>query len=681
MRLAALAFVMVSFAVRAQDVEPPTLIDDPSLKPVVRPAGDAGVRGQPKVDPKLKPVKPPPVAPVVPAALPSNPAALKLVAVGDAELLKAVAAWRTAVTQGDVGAEGKARAALLSLRDDGGLTGVEGVAMGLLRAARAREKAGDAATAVDLGLAAVSLAPTLPAGRVGLAWLYLAVDPTEPGRVVKELGAALRATLADPRFLRPAVADVAVAGLAAVAVLASVLVFVLAARRLRYCLHDLHFFFPRLMARWQSATIGVLVLGIPFVFRMGLVPSLLLVLAALCLYLSLAERVVASVLVASLGLVPVGAGRLASWASWNGTRAEDVAIVARGDLGSDAAASRLEVRAANSPLGYAELYALGLRELRRGRADAAVARFQSALVTRPNDPLASVNLAVAMIAAGDLQNPKELLEQAQRALPGRPEPSFNLARYYQRRVATSAAENAALEVDQGNAAMSQARALGADRPEPSADAPSALSYLWAVPLPAAELGALAESPDAQDKVQAQVSSFLLGDVSGLWAWLYPLLAGAAIVGLGFLSRPLDASKACEKCGRPASHRGDPELQPGSTMCAQCVNVFARKGVVPPSLKVRKQAEVDRYATFVEQVSRVLGLVCSGMGHVFRGQVVRGVVWALVFLFFASLVVLRAGVMRVEWEGLSPGVRLGLYLPLGLLVWALSLRSLWVKEQA
>ena len=55
-------------------------------------------------------------------------------------------------------------------------------------------------------------------------------------------------------------------------------------------------------------------------------------------------------------------------------------------------------------------------------------------------------------------------------------------------------------------------------------------------------------------------------------------------------------------------------------------------MVPPSLKVRKQADVERYETTTAQISKVLALVCSGMGHVFQGQALKGALWALGFLF-------------------------------------------------
>jgi len=78
---------------------------------------------------------------------------------------------------------------------------------------------------------------------------------------------------------------------------------------------------------------------------------------------------------------------------------------------------------------------------------------------------------------------------------------------------------------------------------------------------------------------------------------------------------------------------------------QCVNVFARKGVVPPAVKVRKQAEVDRYKAGWAGSRNLFGLLCSGAGHVFAGLPVRGALYAFAFLFLAFSAVFRAGVLR------------------------------------
>jgi hypothetical protein len=115
------------------------------------------------------------------------------------------------------------------------------------------------------------------------------------------------------------------------------------------------------------------------------------------------------------------------------------------------------------------------------------------------------------------------------------------------------------------------------------------------------------------------------------------------------------------------------------MCTQCINVFARKGVVPPSLKVRKQVEVARYQQTLGRASYVFGLLCSGMGHVFSGWPVRGAIYGFVFLFTVVMFVQRDGVLRVLYEGPPMVLKL---LPLGVifaLVYLLSLRGLFRRQ--
>jgi hypothetical protein len=168
---------------------------------------------------------------------------------------------------------------------------------------------------------------------------------------------------------------------------------------------------------------------------------------------------------------------------------------------------------------------------------------------------------------------------------------------------------------------------------------------------------------------------LVGDVPSAVAIVYPLIVALALLGFGFLGKSLEAAKVCNRCGRPVSKRGDPDVSPGSPMCTQCVNVFARKNVVAPSVKVRKQLEVARYESQMERASTILGVLWSGMGHVFSGAPVRGAIYGYLFVLAITGAVLRAGVVRPPFEGVPMVVRL---VPLALLfftVYPLSLLRL------
>lgn len=653
---------------------PPKKAD--AVAPVARPA-DAGTKatGTAKKDPK----KPPEPAPAPRA--PATP--LAVTRANDADLGAAWDKWRLANASPDIKAEAAARKELLKLKKEIGASNLESFAQGMLRAALVHEAAGDSAGAIDLGLSAVELAPDVPSSWLGLARVYVSVDPSGLGRIIDAFKTALVKTVSDPRYLRPAIADFATALLTALTALAVAVVVVLFARRARYFFYDFHFLFPKALARWQSAAIAALILLLPVVFRMGVAPALLAGFAAVVLYLTTAERVVAAVLVTLLGAMPTLGALVVRQTAFAGTPAETAYLLEQGGEGAEQLAQGVAKKAAEDKATFAELFALGRFELRRGQLDLAVPRLKAALLKRPNEPRAELNLGVATLLTGDLENPKSLFENTAKAEPSLAEPLFDLARLYQRRGATLGNDVLAAELDRANAAMVEARvrnpAIPADEKPAAGEKLSANTYLMTLPLASADLLSLARLPEAEERVHSQLSASLLGDLPELVAPFFPALGALLLLVLGFLSRALEAARPCTKCGAPVSRRGDRELPKGSQMCTQCVNVFARKGVVPPSLKVRKQLEVSRYQTRMERLSFAFGLACSGMGHVFTGLVVRGTAYGFLFLLVIVLFLQRNGVLRAPYESAPMVLRL---VPLGLVflgVYLLSLRGLFRRQ--
>jgi hypothetical protein len=180
-------------------------------------------------------------------------------------------------------------------------------------------------------------------------------------------------------------------------------------------------------------------------------------------------------------------------------------------------------------------------------------------------------------------------------------------------------------------------------------------------------------------VRSQLAVMMTGDVSETAGMFYPLVISLVLLFVGTLSQTLGAARVCNKCGRAVSRRADPEVSDGSQMCTQCVNVFAKKNIAAPSLKVRKQLEVARYQSRIERTAYVLGVAVSGMGHVFAGWPVRGAVFGFFFLFSVIAFVFRAGVLRVPYEPLPLAVRLVPATLLFAVVYLLSLRGLRKKQ--
>ena len=106
-----------------------------------------------------------------------------------------------------------------------------------------------------------------------------------------------------------------------------------------------------------------------------------------------------------------------------------------------------------------------------------------------------------------------------------------------------------------------------------------------------------------------------------------------------------------------------------------MNVFARKGLVAPQVKLRKQIEVDRYQTRTDRLAWLFGILFSGGGHLVSGVPVRGALFLFTFLFLISAVVLRDGVVRAPYGELPVWLRLLPALVTMVCVYLFSLRSL------
>jgi hypothetical protein len=196
-----------------------------------------------------------------------------------------------------------------------------------------------------------------------------------------------------------------------------------------------------------------------------------------------------------------------------------------------------------------------------------------------------------------------------------------------------------------------------------------------VPLEREVLKSYAAAGDAGDRVRSQLTLMLLGDLPAQVAPFFPALVAALLLGFGGLARTLRAARECNRCGKAVSSRGDPDVSPGSLMCTQCVNVFAKKNVVAPSLKVRKQLEVARYHSRLERTGVVLSAVWSGMGHVFAGLPVRGALIGFAFIAALAGTFLRAGLLRTPYESLPTALKVAPLLVLLVAVYVLSFRAL------
>ncbi len=675
--LAALLALLASQVAPAQ-VEPPRPVEELEQEPPKRPPPRRPVP-PPEPPPPARAVPPRTAAPAVPkaaeVAAPTAARTLPLPIVptaGDSELLSTFRRWQQAEREGASRVADGARSDLLGLREDLGISDLEPMSVAMLRAATERRRRQDMRGSVELASVAAELSPSVPYVYLGLAQAQLAEEPLAWGRVVVSLKAAARAFWDDPRYARSALADVGSALLFAWVATAVAAMAVLFLRHAPLLFHDVHHLFPRAVARWQTSALVLLVLLLPLVFHLGLAVELLMVLAALTLYLSASERVVALVLLAGLGAVPVVAGRLASATAFAGTPAEDVDRLERGGL--DAAQGAANVRSREHP-SFGELYALGRYEARRGHLAEAEVAFTAAGAQRPSDARLLTEEGNLAFVQGKLDAAAQLYARASEADPTLVEAYWNAAKLHRRRARGLNDDTVGAELDRAQTALASAVRLDerlSQRQDPPDDKPLMNRLLLSPALPKAELAALADVPGRRARVRMQATAALQGGLDGPTGAVVPLVVAGALVAFGFTRQGRGVGHACDKCGRPVCRRCDPQLSVGSSFCAQCVNVFARRGVVPPLLKVNKEMEVRRHRARSSRIAYTLGLLCSGLGHVFSGAVLRGVGYAFLFLFAAACVITREGVLRAPYGPVPEALRL---LPLALLVAAVAFFSL------
>ncbi|SEN21849.1 hypothetical protein SAMN05444354_13447 [Stigmatella aurantiaca] len=631
--------------------------------------------------PTAAPTAPKPAAPKAETPARTPPPPLLAPRVSDADLLAVWERWVQARAAKDTAAADQARKDLLKLRDEVAASDFDTFSASLLRESQARLQAKDMTSAVHLAEDAASLSPNLPYARFVLADAYARRDPGSVGKYMGEFQAALAAVVKDPRYLRPALANTVATALLALLATAVAVVGVLFLRRIRYFLHDIHHVFPRGVGRWQSIMVVVAILLMPVLLRLGVVPVLVVLLGMVVLYLSAAERTVAAVLLALVGLIPLIAGQVAKATTFAGTVAEDVYLLERGGFAADDAAARLLVRQEAKESTFAELFALGRYEARRGQLEEATQHFKAAVALRQRHALLLTNFGNALLASGDVDGATRLYQEAAQADTSLAAAPYNLAQIYRRRARELPDDKVGAELQRASETMAVAQRLDASlvgRDVPPDDRLLANQLLLSPALPVADMLALADGSAAGKRVQSQLDRMLLG-ASGPVARFYPLVLAGLLFLLGSVRDRLRASKGCEKCGRTVCRRCDPDLGMGSFLCSQCTNVFARKGVVPEPMRARKQAEVQRHQTWLGRISLALGAVVSGAGHVFSGLPVRGALYCFPFLLAVTVLLMTQGVLRAPYGEAPHYLKMAPAVLVLLPLYLLSLRGLFKRR--
>ncbi len=649
----------------AQAQEPARAPARPGHRPVRAPA------------PAPVPAPAPDAAPAASARDRTPPPPLLVPTEGDETILQAFNAWKEAERLRDPKASRAARERLAELRETLAIGDLESVSLALLRGTKVRSAGRDGAGAVELAQSAVALSPDLPDAHWGLFRAHLGNDPFDLRRLWADARSAGRAALADPRWSRGLLGDLGAMVLVAWLATALAALVVLFLRTVPSLVHDVHHLFPRGVARWQAGVLLILVLLLPWAFRMGLLFPSLVLLAAVTLYLDPKERWLLAVLLGGACLVPPLAGALAQATTFAGTPAEDVLQLERGGLEASEAAADVQARLEAARATFPEVYALARWELRRGKLGPARAQAEKALSLRPGD--ARTQTLLGNVAFAETRWPEAIAAytKASEADPTLPEPLWNVSRVYRRRARTLSDDAVGPELDRAQNAAAAAQRLDErlmTRAEPPDSRPAMNLILLTPPLSRSE-APVTDGPERRARVTAQLAQTLVGNLDPGAAVLVPLAGVAVLAGLGFVRGGRGVSRGCVKCGRAVCRRCDPELVEDSQLCHQCVNVYTRRGKVAPMARVNKEMEVRHHQTWVSRQAYALGLLWSGAGHLFTGLPVRGALHAFVFAFGITVAVNREGLLRTPGLSLGAAGWLALALVLLAVTWGASLRHL------
>lgn len=565
---------------------------------------------------------------------------------------------------------GRARAVqdrILAAMQELGIENLPSLAAAQVREAQRSLTANQVEDALEQARFAAALAPDLPDTHLMVFRTQLAKEPGHPLAALAELWAAIGAASREPRMIRALFADLAGAGLVALALASIAAIALLFVKRLRPLLHDSrHLPLLRAGNPMQAALLTLVLIAAPFVLWTGPLVILFVLAAAVWLYLSLSERLLTTVALASLVMIPFlvhGAARLTAWTL---TTAEKIYELEHGSgCGDGTVALLAQLQNETSPPALQA--ALARCQKRQGDLEGALRLYQRASATDGGSAEIQVNLGNVLFLKGDLEGAKAAyLAATDRAtdVTTLAVAHYDLSKLYLRQAAVEQSTEARKKAQLENSEYLDR--AGSD------DDFRANRWLLDVAVPTRQLSEMAAADGEPRWVAAEVRAALAGVIpTSRWP-----AVPAAIIALLWLVSLLESrirpSSTCEKCGRSACHRCDGGHH---TLCGQCVNVFQRQGLVEPKERARKEAAVRRYQRWDQTAMRILTLVGGGAGHLIAENPWRG---------FALLVgFLSAGALIWSWRGLVPlpfgssyliAAKLLVAVPLGILCYGVALRD-------
>jgi tetratricopeptide (TPR) repeat protein len=357
-------------------------------------------------------------------------------------------------------------------------------------------------------------------------------------------------------------------------------------------------------ARWS---LSLLVLLAPLFLGLGLLWTAVAALLLLAPYLAPRERLLASILLAGLALMPLGYRWIAAQHRLAASPRLHASLAAeRGGVGEDLLAA-LEAWRADHPNSGLAAYYLGVVQKRRGDLAAAEQSLAAAVKLRPSWSFAQTGLGNLHALAGR-QAEAEAAYLKATSLRESFAAAANLGALYtvQMQLEKSAEWMRRSAQADGHAAGLLARAA----------ARGGTAAMLEEPVPAAVLAAELGTEDEGDAI---AEGFWGGPLRGISLRWLPAVALALLAAFWAQARLRSARAAarCQECGTPFCTQCHPNFRE-RTYCGPCTPVFRERDGIPAMAKVARFREADAWSRRERKRTAWLAALIPGGGWWYRG---------------------------------------------------------------
>ena len=463
--------------------------------------------------------------------------------------------------------------------------------------------AGKPTLAREAFAAAIRLDPDLPEPR--WARLSLAVKAREPAELVRGLGGALRATIADGESRRVTIARVVLLLLGTIAAWALAALVILLVRHGGRLVHDMRETAGGFLHSRASVALVLGALLLPLLLGLDVVWLALFLFVLVFGYASFNQRIATSLAVLVLVVLFPALDRFAYEFAISSSpilRGAEALQEARYD---QRVLDNLEAAKNIAPDDVDIRFLLGRLYQALGQNDRAIFEYTSGSQLGQRDIRCLVNRGNIRFVDGDLGSSQEDYQQALKRDPRSIAARYNLALLYAETFRTVEAAQT----------LQEARALDAHAVQSFQDTPTLVKVV-----------SIGFSPDdARRKIEEMErvgrSRRLLGHFRSwdpLRAFRIPLvlafpIAVAAAWGLDiFRRRGRGYASECQKCGRAFCRLCKPSTE-SALLCSQCIHVYLKKDGVAIETKLQKLDDVRRRRSFDERMRGILNTLLPGAG--------------------------------------------------------------------